>query len=92
MDKDKQRRRSLASVSNYQVTFTSDVGKRVLWDLMKLCNVTASSFELDPNMTAFNEGKRSVALHILQKLNTDVKHLETIIEEGNDYDRELWGD
>jgi hypothetical protein len=43
----------------------------------------------DPHTTAYNEGKRTVALHILQKLNTNEKDLIKMINRGDEYEEEI---
>lgn len=53
----------------FQFTFGSDSGKEVLKDLEARCNYRVSSFvKGDSNGTAYEEGKRSVYLYILNML------------------------
>lgn len=49
---------------DYENLFSSDIGQRVLRDLMASCGMFRSSFDKDPYATAFNEGKRMVGLHL----------------------------
>ena len=52
-------------VMDYQGTFGTPEGKRVLEDLEKQCYANALTFVPgSPDGTAFNEGKRYVILHI----------------------------
>lgn len=52
-------------VMDYQGTFGSEEGRRVLADLSKQCYADALTFVPgSPDGTAFNEGKRYVILHI----------------------------
>ncbi|HKJ72946.1 MAG TPA: hypothetical protein VKA19_02415 [Alphaproteobacteria bacterium] len=52
--------------SDYAEVFGSEVGKRVLHDLLTHARVLDSSYEPgDPYGTHFHEGRRSLALHIL---------------------------
>ncbi len=49
----------------YKEAFKTEGGKKVLTDLEGRCNYRASSYVPgDANGTAFEEGKRSVILHI----------------------------
>ena len=88
---DKVRRRSLANKTNYQQTFESHHGKRVLYDLMKKSGMMTTSFvEKDSHGTAFNEGQRSIVLSILNVLKIDLVKLERTMQEGHEHDQELW--
>jgi len=49
----------------YLDTFSTEAGKKVLKDLEKRCNYNVSSFVAgDTNATSYEEGKRTVYLHI----------------------------
>lgn len=87
----KIRKRSLASLQNYKDVFSTLKGKNVLWDLFKECHLISPSFVPgDSHGSAFNDGKRSVALYIIKKLNQKPSDMEKLINKGVDYDRELW--
>lgn len=74
---DKRTKGRIATISNYQTVFNSHVGGKVLWDIMKQGNILNVSHTAgDPYATAFEEGRRSLALFILEKLKTDTKKLE----------------
>ena len=45
-------------------------GRRIMFDLLSRCGVYTGSFAADPQLTAYNEGKRSVGLTYLDVLNT----------------------
>ena len=52
--------------SMYKQVFATESGKKVLKDLEARCNFRNTIFvQNDSNGTAFEEGKRSVFLHIL---------------------------
>lgn len=74
---------------SYQVVFQSPDGEKVLRHIMKVGNVTKPSFVAgDPHSTAFNEGRRHLALSILRFVGKDHKKLIQMIEEGtNDEDQ-----
>lgn len=85
-EKDKEsakKKRALASIANYQDTFTSPHGKKVLLDLMRRSGMTHVNFSPDsPYVTSFNEGSRSVVLYILEKLNVDTLKLKQLIDDN----------
>lgn len=88
---EKRAKRGLANVQDYKKVFSSAEGKRVLWDLMKHSGLMSTSFvPNDPHATSYNEGTRQTVLHIIQKLNTDIKTLEKMIKEGAEYDRSIF--
>ncbi len=65
----------VTKIKDYLTAFGSESGKRVLADLMKFGNMLGPSFATDPYRTAFNEGRRDVALYILNQLNYDLEKL-----------------
>ena len=78
----------------YQQTFEPEAGKRVLDNLKKLSRVLLATVpmdndgKLDPYMMAYQNGQRSVLVHIYAKLRKDpyeVKQSKAInIEREND--------
>ena len=65
----------------YQRVFTTDQGVAVLRDLARFCNALEISVERgDPQMTAFNEGRRAVFLHIADKLRWNERDLIRLAE------------
>lgn len=59
----------------YIKLFGSDLGEEILEDLGRHCYMNRPTINDNPHMTAFNEGKRSVLLHIKTMMNTDFKKL-----------------
>lgn len=55
----------------YLRTFEGEAGQAVLEDLEARAFVRDTSFAADPQRTAFNEGRRSLALHIRRMLDRD---------------------
>lgn len=86
----KEKKRALATVADFQRTFTTEHGRRVLRTIVRDCGVFHTSFSPDPYSTAFNEGARDVAIGIMKKLKTDLKDLEKFLDREEDYDKELW--
>lgn len=54
----------------YQVVFDGAAGKAVLRDLYAKGHLMSPTFNTDPMRAAFNEGARSMALHIFNMLDT----------------------
>jgi len=46
----------------------SEQGRRVVWGLLEKGQVFGTCFNVDPNITAFNEGQRNLALVLLQRV------------------------
>jgi len=64
--------------ADYQKTFGSDEGKKVLADLEKVCMFKASTFDKEAPIMAFQEGLRAVYLHITTVMTLDIEQLEKI--------------
>lgn len=66
-DDDHQPIKQLAA--DYRAVFSTEEGKRVLEDLGVFAGLQADGFAPgDPHLTAYNAGRRSVALRILEML------------------------
>ena len=48
----------------------SEQGRRVVWGLLEKGQVFGACFNVDPHITAFNEGQRNLALVLLQRVMT----------------------
>ncbi|MGY5368771.1 Bbp19 family protein [Enterobacter oligotrophicus] len=46
----------------------SEQGRRVVWGLLEKGQVFGTCFNVEPNITAFNEGQRNLALVLLQRV------------------------
>ncbi|HFT7639848.1 TPA: hypothetical protein ACGR4I_000122 [Citrobacter freundii] len=46
----------------------SEHGRRVVWGLLEKGQVFGTCFNVDPNITAFNEGQRNLALVLFQRV------------------------
>jgi len=60
---------------DYLATFSTDAGKRVLTDLANRCFAGRTSFNGDAYQTVFNEGRRSIYIHIVGTMNLDLERL-----------------
>lgn len=54
---------------DYNLTFKSEYGARVLADIEKLCGVKYPQPNLDTNSVMYREGRRSVYLAIERRMN-----------------------
>jgi hypothetical protein len=87
----KARNRSLVSVKLYQKKFDNPEGKKILWDLMKHSGFMDSpKGDINANDVIFREGQKDIVRYILQKIKTDYKQLEKLVNGGLDDDRESW--
>ena len=85
------REAKIARLQDYKSAFESESGKRVLWELMKECRfLEISTTAQDPYTTCFNDGKRSLILHIINRLKYDPKIIMNFIEEGVEDDSRGW--
>ena len=58
---------------DYQTVFRSEQGKCVLRDLMTKCSIWDSTFDENTLAMAYNEGRRSVVLGIMQMIKTKME-------------------
>lgn len=65
----------------YEIVFRSPQGKVVLRDLMKRCRFWRTSYEPNSDQTAFNEGKRTIFLRIINMANVEVAKLKEVVNE-----------
>jgi len=73
------------TLTDYQIAFGTPEGKRVLLDLIDQCGILRASFEADPYRTAYNEGRRGVALMILGVLGAKPEDFQKTIEDLKDH-------
>ena len=87
-EQDKKRaKRGLANVYDYQKTFTTPHGKKVLWHLMKRNGVLDSVIEPgDPYITAHNDGRRCAIVEILGRLKINPDKLEQMVKQAEEND------
>lgn len=64
----------------------SEQGRRVIWSLLEKGQVFGTCFNVDPNITAFNEGQRNLALVLFQRVMTHCpdQYLKMAAEAGED--------
>lgn len=64
----------------------SEQGRRVVWGLLEKGQVFGTCFNVDPHITAFNEGQRNLALVLFQRVMTHCpdQYLKMAAEAGED--------
>ncbi|HFS7450613.1 TPA: hypothetical protein ACH1O8_003958 [Enterobacter roggenkampii] len=55
-------------IEDIQFVMGSEQGRRVIWSLLEKGQVFGACFNVDPHITAFNEGQRNLALALLQRV------------------------
>ena len=67
----------------YQRVFNTEDGQRVLKDLEKRCFITHTTYNDSHGQMSFNEGRRSIYVHIKNLLEKDLKQvLEDLTKNG----------
>jgi hypothetical protein len=74
---------------HYHTTFGGPSGEYVIQDLMRYCNSNNTSFDENPHVTSFNEGKRSALLYILSILQVNEVQLTAMQRLNNIYNSEF---
>lgn len=80
--------KKIAKLKDYQRTFSSEHGKRVLYDLMNEHYFLKSSFSPNPQEMAFKEGQKNVILRIMTTLKLDIEKLNEKVKGADDYANE----
>ena len=75
-------KKQYTTLLDYQKTFESEHGKKVLWDLMKAHHILSPTFAggTDVHSVFLREGERNVVLRILTKLKKDPRDFLDFIE------------
>ncbi|HFI2181323.1 hypothetical protein POV86_04350 [Enterobacter roggenkampii] len=55
-------------IDDIQFVMGSEQGRRVIWSLLEKGQVFGACFNVDPYITAFNEGQRNLALVLFQRV------------------------
>lgn len=55
-------------IEDIQFVMGSEQGRRVIWSLLEKGQVFGACFNVDPHITAFNEGQRNLALFLIQRV------------------------
>jgi len=79
-------KQQLQRADDYKHIFNTAEGQRVLRDVLDFCGLLSDGFAEDPYVTAYNAGRRSVGVYLLEKLEMDRQRLMQMVremEEGN---------
>lgn len=68
LSEEERRKKRLLELSDLTVVMRSPEGRRVVWQAMAFAGIYRSSFDNSGSVTAWNEGRRSVGLYLLQQL------------------------
>lgn len=77
-------KRRLAKVSDYQKTFSTPHGKKVLLDLINAHSMMQPTFHENSHVMACREGERMVIIRILGILKTSAEKIKKLLEENHD--------
>lgn len=64
--------------SAYASVFHNPVGERVANDLRRFCRAEVSTFHTDPHVSAYQQGRRDVWLHINEILEMPEEELRAL--------------
>ncbi|WP_436879451.1 hypothetical protein [Escherichia coli] len=64
----KQKLLAQREIDDIQFVMNSEKGRRVVWSMLEKGQVFGACFNVDPHITAFNEGQRNLALLLLQRV------------------------
>lgn len=77
IDEERQRR------TDYRMVFGTEAGQRVLADILRLCAISQTTFVPGaPDLSAFNEGRRRVALEVIELITADPNALLRLMQTG----------
>lgn len=73
-------------IEDIQFVMGSEQGRRVIWSLLEKGQVFGACFNVDPHITAFNEGQRNLALVLLQRVmaHCPAQYLTMAAEAGEE--------
>lgn len=82
----KQQLLAQRDIDDIQFVMGSEQGRRVIWSLLEKGQVFGACFNVDPHITAFNEGQRNLALALFQRVMAHCpdQYLKMAAEAGED--------
>lgn len=73
---------------DYIDTFSDNSGKAVLEDLQRRCFIKTSTIADEAIRMAFNEGRRTVFMHIESMINLDMNKVEEQLKKQKEQEKE----
>ena len=64
----RQRDMEKREIDDIKFVMDSEQGRRVVWSMLEKGQVFGACFNIDPHVTAFNEGQRNLALMLFQRV------------------------
>ncbi|HBV7426216.1 TPA: hypothetical protein MD534_004694 [Citrobacter freundii] len=82
----KQQLLAQRDIDDIKFVMNSEQGRRVIWSLLEKGQVFGACFNVDPQITAFNEGQRNLALALFQRVmaHCPEQYLKMAAEAGDD--------
>lgn len=82
----KQQLLAQRDIDDIQFVMGSEQGRRVIWSLLEKGQVFGACFNVDPQITAFNEGQRNLALVLFHRVMAHCpdQYLKMAAEAGED--------
>lgn len=73
-------------IEDIRFVMNSEQGRRVIWSLLEKGQVFGTCFNVEPHITAFNEGQRNLALVLFQRVMAHCpdQYLTMAAEAGED--------
>ena len=81
LEKEVKDQKILDVVRAYKAVFSGEGGTRVLKDMEGTCFYNRTSFSSDPALNAFQEGRRSVILDIMNILGKDEEEVLGLVNK-----------
>jgi len=82
----KQQLLAQRDIDDIQFVMGSEQGRRVVWSLLEKGQVFGTCFNVEPHITAFNEGQRNLALVLFQRVMTNCpdQYLKMAVEASEE--------
>ena len=74
--------RRIQRSADFQRVFRGTDGERVFVEIDKFCGFKDDSFSIDPYLTAYNAGKRAVAIFIHKAFEEDVEKAREMLKDA----------
>ena len=86
-DEKKEVERRVHRSADFQRVFSEPDGERVLSELDKFCGFKDDTFKPDPYVSAYNAGRRSVAIFIHNVIEQDIEKAKEALKNASSQER-----